>query len=321
MAVHSTVPLENAFRRCFLCQSPDSRVRDRLTPRELELTWFHLGVKFRPEAAAVFAGISALELHECRSCGFRYFHPSLPGNGPFYADLQRQFRDYYPKACPAFVRTLQLARQKQIRDVMDLGCGAGYFLDAARTEGILTHGLDLNPDAVADCRDRGHDVQCCTAEAYAASRPEKRFSLVTAFEVMEHVPDPKAFFQEFAALVAPGGYLALSLPNDEGIHGWCPLEPHQWPPHHLTRWRARDLRRLGEMHQLEVVSVEGDLLRGADMRCYVKLQRDLEFVLGRRKNQPGNFYPEMLTFFYRVLLLRRWVQKGISLHAIYRKPA
>jgi len=307
--------------RCFLCDSRRTRTRDRLTPQELELTWFHLGVKFGPAAAAVFEGISALELLECRDCGFRYFHPSVPGNGAFYADLHRQFRDYYPSTCPAFARALAVARQEQLREVIDLGCGAGHFLDAARTEGLSTHGLDLNPDAVAECCERGHDVQCCTAEAYAADHPGRRFALVTAFEVMEHVPDPRTFFRDTAALVAPGGFLALAVPNDAGVHGWCSLEPHQWPPHHLTRWRAKDLRRLGEQHQLEVVSVEGDLLRGSALRFYMKLQRELEFVLGRRKSKPGGLLPELVTFAYRILFLRQWVQKGISLHALYRKPS
>lgn len=319
MSAHSIDPTGTTVPRCFLCDSRRIRPRDRLTPRELELLWFHLGVKFGPAAAAVFDGIAALELCECTDCGFRYFHPTLPGNGAFYADLQRQFRDYYPQASPAFGRTLSLARREQLREVMDLGCGAGYFLDAARTEGLSTHGLDLNPDAAADCCDRGHDVQCCTAEAYAASCPGRKFTLVTAFEVLEHVPDPRAFFREAAALLAPGGYLVLAVPNDAGVHGWCSLEPHQWPPHHLTRWRARDLIRLGELHQLQVVSVEGDLLRGSALRFYLKLQREMEFVLGRRKSRPGNLLPELLTFAYRALLLRHWVQRGISLHAVYRK--
>ena len=319
MSASDVLSLPTELPRCFLCGSTRTKPRDRLTPRELELIWFHLGVKFSPEAASVLNGISGVELLDCRQCGFRYFHPTLPGNGAFYADLQRQIRDYYPATCAAFARALGVARREKILEVMDLGCGAGYFLDAARTEGLTTHGLDLNPQAVADGRARGHEVQCCTAAAFASTRPERRFALVTSFEVMEHVPDPVPFFRDAAALVAPGGYLAIAVPNESGVHGLCPLEPHQWPPHHLTRWRARDLHRLGELHGLEVVSVEGDLLRGQALGFYLKLQRELEFVLGRRKSKPGKRLPNLLTFGYRVLFLRQFLQKGISLHAVYRK--
>jgi SAM-dependent methyltransferase len=145
--------------------------------------------------------------------------------------------------------------------------------------------------------------------------------LVTAFEVLEHVPDPAAFFREAAALVAPGGYLAIAVPNNEGAHRLCSLEPLQWPPHHLTRWRAADLRRLGERNGLELASLEGDPLRGMQLRYYLRLQGELEHLLGRRKSRPGRLWPELVTFVYRVLLCRRYVRRGSSLHALYRKPA
>lgn len=305
---------------CPLCRSEASETLDALTPPELEQLWFHLGARLSPPAMALFAGLRRIELHRCRGCGFQHFSPVLPGNSPFYEDLQRQIRDYYPAHCPAFARALAAARAHGLGEVMDLGCGSGAFLDLAKADGLVTHGLDLNRQAVAGCRERGHEVENLTAEAFASRRPERQFPLVTSFEVMEHVPDPAAFFREAAALVAPGGYLAIAVPNNEGVHRLCSLEPHQWPPHHLTRWRARDLRRLGEMNRLEIVSLEGDELRGIMLRFYLKLQRTLEHLLGRRRSEPGALWPEAVTLAYRLLLGRQYVRRGISLHALYRKP-
>ncbi len=307
--------------RCLLCGSDSLEPLDALTPPELEQLWFHMGVKLSPAAQALFNGHRHIELLRCGGCGFQFFSPVLPGNSPFYEDLQRQIRDYYPVTCPAFTRALAAARTHGLREVMDLGCGSGAFLDLAKAEGLATHGLDLNVQAVAGCRERGHEVINQTAEDFAATRPERRFPLVTSFEVMEHVPDPAAFFREAAALVAPSGYLAIAVPNNEGVHRLCSLEPHQWPPHHLTRWRATDLRRLGEQNRLEIVSLDGDELRGVQLRFYLRLQRELEHLLGRRKSPPGRLWPEAVTFVYRVLLARRYVRRGISLHALYRKPA
>lgn len=314
----SSVP---AKPRCLLCGSDSSKPLDALTPPELEQLWFHMGVKLSPSARELFTGLKRIELLRCGGCGFQFFAPVLPGNSPFYEDLQRQIRDYYPTACPAFARALAAARAHGLREVMDLGCGSGAFLDLAKAGGLATNGLDLNAHAVAGCRERGHEVMNLTAEAFAATRPERRFPLVTSFEVMEHVPDPAAFFREAAALVAPGGYLAIAVPNNEGVHRLCSLEPHQWPPHHLTRWRAADLRRLGEQNRLEIVSLDGDELRGVQLRFYLRLQRELEYLLGRRKSPPGRLRPGLVTFVYRALLCRRYVRRGISLHALYRKPA
>ena len=65
-----------------------------------------------------------------------------------------------------------------------------------------------------------------------------QFTLVTSFEVMEHVPDPVAFFRDAARLVAPGGHLVISVPHGQGLYRWWTLEPCQWPPHHITHWRT-----------------------------------------------------------------------------------
>jgi 2-polyprenyl-3-methyl-5-hydroxy-6-metoxy-1,4-benzoquinol methylase len=306
---------------CFLCQSTRERVLDQLTAREMESLWFHMGVRLDPDAMAPFAHVNRIQLHECKDCGFQYFSPVLPGNSAFYANLQSQIADYYPALCPAFARTLTFADQAKVKEVFDLGCGSGSFLDLAKAQGLKTFGLDLNTQAVAGCQERGHEVVNATAEAYAVDNPDKQFPLVTAFEVMEHVPDPAAFFRDAAKLVAPGGWLAIAVPNNEGVHRLCSLEPHQWPPHHLTRWRSRDLQKLGADNQLIVEHIDGDILRGVQLRFYLKLQRDLEVVLGRRSGPPGKLWPELVTFLYRLGLCRHYVRRGISLHALYRKPA
>ncbi|HTI68513.1 MAG TPA: class I SAM-dependent methyltransferase [Candidatus Limnocylindria bacterium] len=275
-------------------------------------------MKLSPAALALFTGIEHLDLCQCRGCGFRFFDPVLPGNSAFYEDLQRQIPTYYPVTCPGFERILALAKKEGIKEVMDLGCGSGAFLDAAKEAGIQTHGLDLNSAAVANCRKRGHDVQNCTAEAYAASRPDRRFALVTAFEVMEHVPDPAAFFREGALLLAPGGYLGIAVPNGCGVHAIWNLSPYEWPPHHLSRWYRDNLRQLGEQSGLEVVSISGDPLRSGQLREFMQRQEQMEVLLGRRSKSNGALR-EAVVWGYRLLFGRHYFEFGNSLHALYRR--
>ena len=44
------------------------------------------------------------------------------------------------------------------RDVLDIGCGRGEFLELLRSKGISARGVDLNDEMAAVCRDRGLDA-------------------------------------------------------------------------------------------------------------------------------------------------------------------
>jgi 2-polyprenyl-3-methyl-5-hydroxy-6-metoxy-1,4-benzoquinol methylase len=306
---------------CPICRSDRSAVVDRLNMAELDAFWAEVGVRLSSAAKRSYRGAEELRHLRCGGCGFEFFDPVAPGNAAFYAELQDQITRYYPTDSPAFFRAIDRAKAEKLGEVMDLGCGAGAFLDHARVAGLRTHGLDLNTQAVLAVRARGHDVLESTAEDFARRMPERRFRMVTSFEVMEHVPDPVAFFAGAARLVAPGGYLAISVPNNEGVHRWCSLEPRQWPPHHLTRWRRKDLERLGRDNGLEVVLMDADILRGVQMRHYFELQRAFEKILGRKPTLPGPLATELIVFLYRIALCRRYLKLGISLHVHYRRPA
>ena len=306
---------------CPLCTGAESEQIDGLTPDQITRLHAHMGVTLSAAAKESFLGVAEVRHLRCSGCGFQYFDPVLPGNAAFYRDLEDQLDCYYPDNSPSFFLALELARRTGARTVMDLGCGAGRFLDRARAAGMETHGLDLNDQAVASARERGHTVRAETAEAYASSRPESRFDLVTAFEVMEHLSDPSGFFRDAARLVRPGGHLAIAVPNDGGIYRWFTLEPRQWPPHHLSRWRRDDLIRLGRTHGLEPVLVTADVLRGVQIGGTLRLQQEFQQLLGRRTSEPGRVWPALATFLYRVGLCRRYLKLGNSLHAHYRNPS
>ncbi|MCE2826726.1 MAG: class I SAM-dependent methyltransferase [Verrucomicrobium sp.] len=307
--------------RCLLCHHGETTVADSLTPADIGRLWNYFGVTLGPEALASFRGAERVTEHRCAACGFEFFDPVLPGNGAFYADLQSQVARYYPPDSPSFLHAIGLASRAGSRDCLDLGCGDGGFLDLARSRGLETHGLDLTPKAVAAARAKGHDVHASTAEEYARTHADRKFSLVTAFEVMEHVPDPVAFFRDAANLVAPGGHLVLSVPHGRGIYRWWTLEPCQWPPHHITHWRRADLERLGTRHGLEPVWFGADPLRGVQVRLSLQTQGDLEHLLGRRPSKPSRLWTEGITFLYRAALCRHYLPWGTSLHAHYRRPA
>jgi SAM-dependent methyltransferase len=144
--------------------------------------------------------------------------------------------------------------------LLDLGCGVGNFLAAARDSGFEVTGVELNQSAVRFARETYglREIFAMRPENFHSSNPRKIFDVVTFFEVLEHQDDPQGFLAVAQELLAPGGYIALSVPNrtrwQKGV------EPLDYPPNHLTRWSPLALQNFLERNGFEVLSMKQEPL-------------------------------------------------------------
>ena len=155
----------------------------------------------------------------CRNCDLIFQHP-LPTSQSMatWADAEYASGAYhdYVAARPMKLRHFE-QRLDEIGDLvrsgrlLDVGCSCGYFLEVAGARGFDVHGVEFSRSAIAAARP---DIQPRIFEGRLEDMPDKGpFDIVSAFDLIEHVHNPRAFLRRCAGLLKPGGVLLISTPD------------------------------------------------------------------------------------------------------------
>jgi 2-polyprenyl-3-methyl-5-hydroxy-6-metoxy-1,4-benzoquinol methylase len=100
--------------------------------------------------------------------------------------------------------------------LLDIGCGTGLFLAVARRRGWEPYGIDDCDEATAHARDHfGLDVW--SGEFSQVETDGKQFDAVTMWDIIEHAREPVALLEAARRVLAPGGVIALSTPNQRSM--------------------------------------------------------------------------------------------------------
>ena len=137
------------------------------------------------------------------------------------------------------------AKTKAPGRLLDIGCASGFFLDEARRQGWETVGLEISEYASSVAREHLElDVHTGTLET--SLFPPESFDVITAWDVIEHLPNPAEFFTKIVALLKPGGWFACGTPN---FDSWArKIRKQNWhhlrPPEHLSYFSPKTLERV-----------------------------------------------------------------------------
>ncbi len=138
---------------------------------------------------------------------------------------------------------------------LDVGCSAGFVVKAATEAGFEAWGVDIEADGIAYGRDTLGLSRLACGVLEDQHYPAAHFDVISAYDVIEHVPDLNLFVAELARILAPDGVIDIGTPD---IGHWrVPRALAQWnelkPSEHLYYFNRRTLGRLLARHGLRIV--------------------------------------------------------------------
>lgn len=186
----------------------------------------------------------------CVQCGAGYFYPTTldPAVDDYWEGDPVNKRVYtIPEVRAAFARKYErylvlldeTSWRNGKKNLLEVGCGSGIFLEPASRHGWLVHGLDVSRQAVDLTRQFCPTARVTCAPLEEAGFNSGTFDLIALWDVIEHVEYPEKFLRDVQSLLAPGGILILETP-DEG----CPARCLVRIAHRLTAGRLSLLHLL-----------------------------------------------------------------------------
>ncbi|MFT4569795.1 MAG: SAM-dependent methyltransferase [Hyphomicrobiaceae bacterium] len=153
----------------------------------------------------------------CSGCGLNYVDPA-----PDPADMEAYYATcYYGGRHPILkdffmgLRARKLGNPRGTRKVLDIGCGAGDFLQVCDRRGWKVTGIEQGDAPVMQLAE-GHTAQVLSPERMG-ELPAGQFAAVTIWHVLEHVAHPRQVLAEARRVVADDGQLIIEVPH---FGGW-----------------------------------------------------------------------------------------------------
>ncbi|MFM7343795.1 MAG: class I SAM-dependent methyltransferase [Tagaea sp.] len=209
----------------------------------------------------------------CDACGTIYMSPR-PGER-LMADYYANSENYAYWAAHIFPASEASRREKihkpwlervlgYCRDhavergtLLEIGPGFGTFAEVALRSGAFRRvaAIEPTPEMAAACRARG--VEVVERRVEEAAGAVDAADVVCAFEVIEHLFEPRRFVDAMRPIVRPGGLLVLSCPNGEGFDvATLGAAAPAVDAEHVNLFNPRSLRGLLERGGFDVVAID-----------------------------------------------------------------
>jgi 2-polyprenyl-3-methyl-5-hydroxy-6-metoxy-1,4-benzoquinol methylase len=240
----------------------------------------------------------------CKNCSHQYPNP-MPfpkvDLGVLYSDPDEYFQNHELEEKKN--NALGIMKDFETRlgnkgKILDVGCGRGELVWAAKESGWDAEGIDPSSEFVSyGKKNLGVNARVGTLED--AKFPSNSFDAITLCGIIEHLYTPFETLQEIHRILRPNGWLFFDAPNEDGLYmqfgnlymrllgrDWVVTLAPTFPPYHVQGFNPLSLRKIMDRASFSIESLE--IVGGVCEQLGAKsFKKKLEFTAAKFVNSIG----------------------------------
>ena len=212
-----------------------------------------------------------LERRVCKNCGLNYYNYFLPDTNEFYQKLIT-LQSIYATNKFDYDEAINIVQQFRPETLLDIGCGYGYFLDKIKNYVKFVAGTEFNDTAIKVCKKKNINIYNSDL-----SQIDKKFDMITAFQVLEHVKDVKNFIKNSINRLNTGGVLLFVTPNPESELIKYNPGILELPPHHNLDISKEAFEYIAKEYNLQIIDYKKQDIDLYGYEIYLKSKYNINF--------------------------------------------
>lgn len=181
--------------------------------------------------------IGGHKIVRCRNCSLMYVNPRLKEKflhkiytknyfeNPEFKNHNTQNLfgyDLYIEEKEDIISTFKkrldvIEKYKKSGKILDVGCATGFFLKLAKSRGWDVYGTDMSKFASEYAKKKGGLRNIFYGDLKKVKFKDNMFDVITMFDVIEHLPDPKNTLKHIYKLLRKNGLIVITTPDSGSI--------------------------------------------------------------------------------------------------------
>jgi SAM-dependent methyltransferase len=155
-------------------------------------------------------------------------------------------------------RKVAISQHKQSGSLLDLGCSSGSFFEFIKGAPWKLYGIEMSADCAKIAEEKS-GAEVFVGDIVKAPFPPESFDVITCFDVLEHLYEPRQVMAKVMEWLKPGGIFYVLIPNVDSAEArifgsyWAGLEL----PRHLFHYSPASLRYLAKsvgLHEISLIT-------------------------------------------------------------------